>query len=78
MAMLMTEAVRYVISRDLVLGISALRICAVGAQPREYPNVEITIIATIPALMLLDGETTVPSPPIVMSAETWNPAPTSN
>lgn len=64
--MLMTDAVRYVISLDLVLGISALRMCALGAQPREYPKVDTTIMAMMPALIPLDGEAGVPKPPIVI------------
>lgn len=65
-AILKTDAVLYVMSRMEVLGISALRICAVGAQPNEYPNVNTTIMAIMPALILSEGLVAVPRPPMVM------------
>jgi hypothetical protein len=63
-AILRTDAVLYVMSRMEVLGFSALRICAVGAQPIEYPNVDTTIMAIMPALILSEGFTPVPRPPM--------------
>lgn len=73
----MADAVRYVISRSLVDGISADRIWDTGAHPTEKPKPNTHSIATIPVRIAAVSVTT-PKLAMVYKDASWMKDPSNN